>query len=217
MLIQLSSKTEFHQAFKMSALCKMLGASKDVRTDGRVITAVELCNVLNNETLNLQQSGAVKEIYIFKLTLAEKRIPSLFITALDKFTNFHTVFVLECDDEQILYGALKERTDKGFKIGKYYSTEWTSTPTPVTLPVDIATLDEAYTALIDALIPLTTRPNETTADFVARYEQIVKLNKEISKLQRQVDTERQPKRRFDLNDKLKELKKELEKYARQSN
>lgn len=212
MLIQLSSKTEFHQVFKMSALYKMLGASKDIRTDGKVITAVELSNVLNNETLNLRQSGAVKEIYIFKLTLAEKRIPSLFIAALDKFTNFHTVFVLECDGEQMLYGALKERTDKGINIGKYYSTDWSSALTPVTLPVDIATLDEAYITFIDALIPITVRANETTADFVARYEQITKLNKEIIKLQRLVDTERQPKRRFELNDILKELKKELEEF-----
>ncbi|MGN0744019.1 MAG: DUF4391 domain-containing protein [Christensenellales bacterium] len=71
-------------------------------------------------------------------------------------------------------------------------------------------MDDIYTAIIDELIPITAREGEQTSDFVARYDRISKLKTEIDRLQKQVDNERQSKRRFELNDELKKLKKELE-------
>lgn len=62
---------------------------------------------------------------------------------------------------------------------------------------------------IGVLIPIVAKKDEPTSDFVARYDKINKLKAEIAKLQKQVDGEQQSKKRFELNDQLKELKKEL--------
>lgn len=208
-MFELSSKTQVNRKFKLTELYKVMGADKAVKADVANILSVTLTNVLNKDTLNFSAKGDVKEIYVFEIVLSVKIVPSLFIASLDRATNFHTVFVLRYVDEEMLYGAFKEYGEKGMKIGKYYCTDWTAEKS-IALPLNVNSLDEIYTAIIDELIPITARQAENTKDFVARYGEVVKLKKEIEKLQRLVDTEKQPKRRFEMNDMLKQKKKELE-------
>lgn len=158
-------------------------------------------DIINNTT--------VKEIYIFDLVLSDKIVPSLFISALDKAINLHTVFIIHNEGKQMLYVAFKEKTDKGVKVGKYYSTDQKSENDKIDLPLNVSCIDDIYTTIIDVLIPIEPRQNESTAEFVARYEEINKLKKEIDKLQRLVDSEKQPKKRFVLNDELKRKQREL--------
>lgn len=208
-MFELSSKTQVNRKFKLTELYKVMGAEKAVKADAANIASVTLINVLNKDTLNFSANGDVKEIYVFEIVLNTKIAPSLFISTLDKATNFHTVFVLRYVGEEMLYGAFKEYGEKGMKVGKYYCTDWINEK-PISLPLGVNSLDEIYTAIIAVLIPITARQAENTKDFVARYGEVVKLKKEIEKLQRLVDIEKQPKRRFELNDELKRKKKELE-------
>lgn len=208
-MFELSSKTQVNRKFKLTELYKVMGAEKAVKADAANIASVTLINVLNKDTLNFSANGDVKEIYVFEIVLNTKIAPSLFISTLDKVTNFHTVFVLRYGSEEMLYGAFKEYSEKGMKVGKYYCTDWAEEK-PIALPLGVNSLDEIYTAIINELIPITAWQAESTKDFVARYGEVVRLNKEIEKLQRLVDTEKQPKRRFELNDMLKQKKKELE-------
>ncbi len=207
-MFDFSSKTQVNRKFKLTELYKVMGADKAMKSDAANIVSVTLTNVLNKDTLNFSANGEVKEIYIFEIVLNAKTIPSLFISALDKATNFHTLFVLRYGNEEMLYEAFKEYGEKGMKVGKYYYSDWTAERT-VALPLGVNSLDEIYTAIIDELIPITARKNESTKDFVERYGEVVKLKKDIERLQRLVDTEKQPKRRFELNDQLKQKKKEL--------
>lgn len=128
---------------------------------------------------------------------------------LDKAINFHTVFILRHNAETMLYGTYKEYGEKNIKVGKYYSTDWAAERL-IKLPLNVSNLDDIYTAIIDELIPITARKAESTKDFVFRYDEILRLQKEISKLQKLVDNEKQPKKRFELNGELKQLKKELD-------
>lgn len=210
-MIELSSKTQVNRRFRLTELYKtMPAADRKVKADGKNIQSIVLTNVISSDTVNLPSNGTVKEVYIFKITLIDRQIPSLFISALDKNINLHTVFILEYNEECMLYGCFKERTEKGVKLGKYYSTNWKKNPTPITLPLTVTSIDDIYKAIIEQLIPIKTRIDESTADFVMRYEKIVKLTKDIEKLQKAVDNERQPKHRFELNDELKKHKKELQ-------
>ena len=208
-MFDLSSKTKVNRKFRLAELYKMMTADKEIKADAKNILSVVLTNVLSSDTMNLSSDGKVKEVYIFDIELAEKTIPTLFITALDKAINLHTVFIFRYEDEQMLYGCYKEKTEKGVKLGKYYSTDWTKEKTSVSLPLNVNSIDDIYTAIIDELIPITANQGEETADFVARFDRINKLKIEIARLQKQVDNERQPKKRFELNDELKKLKNEL--------
>lgn len=206
-----SSKTQVNKKFRLQELFKQTAADKAVRADAKTVLSVTLTNVLSSDTLNLPTKGKVKEIYVFDIELSSKTIPILFISALDKAINFHTIFVLHYDGKEMLYGAYKERTEKGVKIGKYYGTGWKDQSEPISIPIDATSLDEIYKAMLCTLIPLESGKEETASDFVARYDLIRKLKFEIDKKQRQVDNERQSKKRFELNDELKKLKKELKK------
>lgn len=208
-MFQLSSKTQVNRKFRLTELYKMMAADKDVKADAKNILSVVLTNVLSQDTLNLTNDGTVKEIYIFDIELDNKTIPALFISALDKAINLHTVFVLRCDNQQLLYGCYKEKTANGVKLGKYYSTEWTSSAKTIALPINVASIDDIYTAIIDKLIPIQATKNESTSDFVSRFDKITKLKAEIARLQKQVDNERQSKIRFELNNELKKLKNSL--------
>jgi hypothetical protein len=209
-MLGFSSKTEVNKRFRQSELYKVMNADKTVRADGKQVLAVTLANVLSPATLNFRTAGEVKEIYVFVLDLADRNIPSLFIAALDKAINLHTVFVLQSGGESMLYGAYKEPTDKGVRCSKYYSTQWQPTAPIVPIPSWVASIDDIYTAIIDELIPIAAREGEPTKDFVDRYETILRLHKEIAKMQALVDAEKQAKKRFELNAKLKELQILLE-------
>lgn len=209
-MFDLSSKTRVDKKFKMTELFKLIGADKDIKLNAKNVISVTLENVLSKDTMNLPSGELVKEIYIFNVELESKDIPTTFISALDKSINLHTVFIFNCGEEQILYGAYKEKGDKSVKVGKYYQTEWEVITEKKKVPFSVSSLDDVYTFLIDELIPITARQGESTLEFVVRYGDIIRLKKEIAKKQKQVDNERQPKKRFELNDELKKLKKELE-------
>ena len=208
-MFDLSSKTKVNRRFRPTELYKLMAADKDIKADAKGISSVVLMNVLSQDTMNVPAGDKVKEIYIFDIELSSKTIPALFISSLDKAINLHTLFVLRFNDERMLYGCYKEKTEKGVKLGKYYSTYWTKAQTPISLPLNVFSMDDIYTAIIDELIPIVAKQNETTSDFVARYDTIMKLKFEIDKKQRQVDNERQSKKRFELNDELKKLKEQL--------
>lgn len=207
-MFDLSSKTQVNKRFKLSELYKLIGASKEVKADAANVVSVTLTNVLNADTMNFSASNTVKEIYVFEIVLSDKTIPSLFLSTLDKAIDLHTVFALRHASQTLLYGAYKEYGEKNMKIGKYYYTEWAA-DSLIELPINVSSLDDIYTAIIDELIPITARKAESTKDFVARYDEILRLQKEISKLQHSVDAEKQSKKRFELNAELKLKQKEL--------
>lgn len=208
-MFELSSKTQVNKKFRLTELFKSIQADKTIKEDAKNITSIILSNVLSNSTMNLSSQGTVKELYIFDVELSDKEIPATFISALDKAILLHTAFVLHNNGKEMLYCAYKERTEKGVKIGKYYSTSWMDPANTVTLPLNIGSIDDVYTTIIDYLIPIEARPEENTSQFVDRYETIVKLQREIDKLQREVDSEKQSKKRFELNASLKALKEKL--------
>lgn len=209
-MLGLSSKTQVDKKFKLSELYKLIGVSKQVKSDAANIVSVTLANVLNADTMNFTVTKDVKEIYVFEIALSSKSVPALFISALDRAIDFHTVFALKCCNQTLLYGAYKEYGEKGIKVGKYYATNWRD-ERQLNVPMSATCLDDVYKAIIDELIPILARAGETACDLATRYETITRLQKEIDKLQRMVDAEKQPQKRFKLNAELKELKKELEK------
>lgn len=211
-MFELSSKTQVDKKFKLPELYKLIGANKDVKANAKNVLSIVLTNVLSKDTMNFADSGDVKEIYVFEVTLSEKTIPAIFITALDKEISLHTIFVLRCGDEKALYAALKQKAEKGIKTGKYYCTQWDNSAEPIRFPVGINSLDDIYSAMIENLIPINAKDEESPAELIARYEKITKLKSEISKMQKLVDNEKQSKKRFEYNDKLKQLKKEFSSY-----
>lgn len=209
-MFEFSSKTVVDKKFKLPELFKMISADNATKADAKNITSIMLKNVISQDTTNLSCDGMVKEIYVFDMTLNAGELPMLFVSAFDRAINLNTVFICHFAGKKCVLCAYKVQTGNGVKVGKYYTTEWQNNVYDKPLPIDITSLDDIYIAIFTAIIPLDKRQNESLADYITRFETITKLKKEIAKLQKQVDNERQSKRRFELNDELKKLKKELE-------
>ena len=99
-MIELSSKTRVDKRFKLNELFKLTAADKTIKDSAKNVLSVTLTNVLSKDTLNLRQTGTVKEIYVFVIELSSDVIPAPFITALDKAINLHTIFVLRYDGKE---------------------------------------------------------------------------------------------------------------------
>ena len=206
----LSSKTNIIKVFKLANLYKEIKADKQVKENTNNILSVTLANVINMDTIYIEQTGdELKEIYIFVIELANKIVPNIFISALDKIVEMHTLFVLKCKEQYMAYGAFKEYGEKGMKVDKYYCSEWLNDLT-IPLPLTAGSLGEIYTSVLSTVIPIAPRNNESAKDFALRYGEVSRFQKEIERLQREVDNEKQSKKRFELNAELKKLKMEME-------
>ncbi|MDE6605743.1 MAG: DUF4391 domain-containing protein [Clostridia bacterium] len=206
----LSSKTQVSQVLKIPFLFKEIKADKQVKENASNVLSVTVTNVINKDTMNIaQKDDKVKNIYVIVIELNGKVIPNLFIAALDKKFAVQTLFVLNCKEQYMAYGAFKEYSEKGMRIDKYYCSEWLDDLT-IQLPLTAVSMSEIYRSVLSTIIPIKPRDKESARDYALRYGEVLRLQKEIDKLQRAVDNEKQSKKRFELNAELKDLKKELE-------
>ena len=74
-----------------------------------------------------------------------------------------------------------------------------------------------YEALLQRLLPLKARPQDTLADLIARVEQVAAKRRTIEKVQARMAREKQFNRRVEINAHLRQLKNELEELTGRDN
>lgn len=214
-MIELSSKTIVGRKLPLRELMKTIKADKATKEDAKKVESVVLTNVLSKDTLNAKNAGNVREVFVVEIVLKDTReLPKQFLTAMDRTINMHTVFVLRHEGKSMLCAAIKEKGDKGIKVGKYHCGEWRDDKERLGLPPDAIDVDGAYAAIWEWILPLKRRQGESAEEYVARHEKVQMLNTDAKKLQRAVDAEVQPKLRFEYNAQLKAVLAELEKETK---
>lgn len=157
---------------------------------------------LAESTINLPGTAAVPEIQVFQIDVKGNDVSDPVLAAIDKAVKTPVIFEISRG-----HGALRrtrmvathKQAGAGTpKLGAYYTTEWSSDgaehqPLPTT--INLASL---YTALLDPLTPLTTRPGEEVSEVIARLEAVRTLERAISALERQLRTEPQLNRKVEL-------------------
>ena len=83
-MFKFSSKTIPIRQYSLTRLLQLIKAGKEVKEDAKGILSITISNVLNNTTMNFTTESKVREIYIFKIVLSSKNIPTFLIGALDK-------------------------------------------------------------------------------------------------------------------------------------
>ena len=162
---------------------------------------------ISSDTADFRHGDEVEEIQIFSITLKSTTLnkkellviqkaipyPILFVVhnnANDKTNNNKNYFLIE--DE--LFESDKQLLDFDNDI--------------LIIEKRSSKLTELYEDIAKAFIPIKHKDKESIAELIARYKNVQKLEKEIKALQRKVDSEKQPNKRIELNEKLKELKRE---------
>lgn len=203
-----SEKTKVDIKFKMLDLFKTIKADKSVKTDAGNIVSVILSNTLSPEKTNLEASENVKEIYVIDIILNSKRVPEIFVNAFNRFIEFQTLFRLHFQDEIKYIGSIKTFSDEKMKILKTFESDW-KMEEKFDFPFTTK-LENVFKKMLKYVVGYAFRQDESFESYVKRLDGIKKIKSEIDKQTRLMTAEKQPNIKMALNDKIKEMKINLQ-------
>ncbi|WP_314597002.1 DUF4391 domain-containing protein [uncultured Selenomonas sp.] len=164
-------------------------------------------NSLTKERLNLARDSAVQEILLLAVTLKKKDFDGKVIEAIARQNSHELIFLLLYEEEAQL----------AVYRGKLYRSSWLP-KTEITLAARGFSLEEILTGFIEQIALVgeegKTDENRSIDERLHLQEKIGKLTKLIEKTERAAWKEVQPKKKFELFQKLKRYKKEWEDLQR---
>jgi hypothetical protein len=164
---------------------------------------------LTAESLGVSESDTIDEIEVFEIELLTKDFDSGILRLIDKGIPYHTVFILTYNDECQLWIAYKEKTSGDtLSVGGYYHTDFAPSES-VNLSAEGLSLDEVYANLFYAVSGLQKDCSRPLKDVIIEHEKRQKLEKEIARLENQMRKETQPKKKFELHQKINNLKEKI--------
>ncbi|MDY0139629.1 MAG: DUF4391 domain-containing protein [Candidatus Izemoplasmatales bacterium] len=211
-MFNFSSKTIVNKEYKVSDFLTQIKASKEVRADATKIKSIVFKNVISAETLNATFDKQYQNIYVIYLVLNERTVPKLFIEELDKNIEFHTYFIFEYNKETASMIAFKEIGNKVKISSNYYISSFKEQQL-VSIPM-INSVKDMYTFILSHEIEILSREDESPSEYMTRVKAINRLNFQISKTEKAIIYETQPKKKFEYNERLRRYKRELDELMR---
>ena len=144
-------------------------------------------------------------MYVFEIVVNARIVPELFIKELDNSIKFHTLFNVRHEDYELSMLSYKLGNFKG----KYYQTNWENEE-DMDVPL-INKVPELYKYILSKFLKYPPFETESVEEYLKRYNQLVKLDYQISKTQSAIAYETQSKKKFEYNARLKQYKEEREK------
>ncbi|MCY1261619.1 hypothetical protein D9M68_109490 [compost metagenome] len=173
------------------------------------------------ETINLPARPSVPEIQVFSIQLKTTELHEDVLRCIDGAVQFPILFELQQgqgDKAQTqVVAAYKRPSDADasrWVLSSYFATDWlpaASARMVMPLALDMAHL---YAALLQCLMPLSARPQESLPDWVARVELAAAKRREVEKAASKLAKEKQFNRKVEINATLRQLKAELEQLSR---
>lgn len=207
-MFNFSSKTIVNKEFKILDILRQIKAEKEVKDDAKKINSITLSNIIKAETINCNENEKYKEIYIFKINLNTIEIPEKFITNLDKSIRFHTYFVFEHFDKIASMMCFKE-VGRNVKLGTYYSHPFYCDE-EIEIPI-LNNVEDFYKFLYSYETRIKYKLDESAEDFYKRVNVIKRLDYQISRTEKAIQYEVQPRKKYEYHTRLVKYKKEREK------
>ena len=204
-MIQLPSATAVGRVMPKEAFYKRLTLSSDLKekfvTDVKRIT---LSSSLTAATLNLEAGTEITEILMLTIDLKKQQFDGRIVENIARQNPHKLLFLLRFEDKAQL----------AVYYAKLYTTAWLPYD-EITLKVKGFTLDTVWQGFLEQIAlqdGLTeNKPGEDIDTKLQRQEMILKLQKEIEKLEKRTQNEIQPKKKFELYEQLQDKKLKLEK------
>lgn len=207
-MIEFPSTALVHKELKIKELFRNFTPSRQAKAESSLVKSIFLEYVLNKETLKCGNPTKTKEVYVFILEMAREYVPETFIRELDRYIQLSTMFVIKYQGLEYTLMAYKN----GFTPKDYFHTNWVKSNTePAPIGLD---LDKTYRFLFSRLLFYKPVGDETSEEYLKRYNNLVKLDKKIESLESRIRNESQPRKKFEFNDECNILKKEREFYLK---
>ena len=203
-MIQLPSATAVGRVMPKEAFYKRLTLSSDLKekfvTDVKRIT---LSSSLTAATLNLEAGTEITEILMLTIDLKKQQFDGRIVENIARQNPHKLLFLLRFEDKAQL----------AVYYAKLYTTAWLPYD-EITLKVKGFTLDTVWQGFLEQIAlqdGLTeNKPGEDIDTKLQRQEMILKLQKEIEKLEKRTQSELQPKKKFELYGQLQEMKQKMD-------
>ena len=171
-------------------------------------------NKIAPATISVSEGKEVTEIEVFRICLNAGTLDESALRQMDKQIPYHILFVLEYNEKYQAWIGYKEVSsgDNAFKVNKYYHTDWLAEQ-DLQIKIDGLDMDSIYANLVRQIGGIE-KGNETLGEQIADREYREKLEKEITKLEKLARAEKQPKKKFELVSRIKELNKEISDYGK---
>ena len=170
-------------------------------------------NKIATTTLNLAAGGQVTEIEVVEVRLSAPELDESVLRQIDREIPYHILFLLEYEGRyQAVIGYKEAAAGKtAFKVDRYYSTDWLDEDD---LPVhlDGLSLDAVYENFVRQIAggALTDENGTTLKESIEQQKQREQLEKQIAVLEAKIRKEKQPRKKFEMVQKLNGMKGEQE-------
>lgn len=169
-------------------------------------------NKIATTTLNLAAGEQVTEIEVFEVRLSAPKLDESVLRQIDREIPYHILFLLEYEGKYRAVIGYKEAAagKTTFKVDRYYSTDWLDEDD---LPVHLEglTLDAVYESFVRQIAGdvLVEENGTTLKESIEQQKQREQLEKQIAALEAKIRKEKQPKKKFEMVQKIKMLKERL--------
>ena len=178
------------------AIFQMNTASRD-KVDAD-ISRIVIVNEISPSRINIPAGEEVGSFFVLLVALKKKNFDEKTIAALSKLIPQNILFVLEFEGQSKL----------AIYRTKLMQTDWKPTES-CTLELRGLTLDKVWENAIRSLELGVWNEELSLDENLAIHDRRSKLEKEIAKLEKQARAEKQPKKKFELVQQIKELKRKM--------
>lgn len=197
-MLGLPKSTEMNKQLPKKAIYakfQMNTAAKD-KVDAD-ISRITIVNEISPSRINIPAGEEVGSFFVLLVALKKKNFDEKTIAALSKLIPQNILFILEFEGKSKL----------AIYRTKLMQTDWKPTES-CTLELRGLTLDKVWENIIRSLELGVWNEELTLDENLVLHERQAKLEKEITKLEKQARAEKQPKKKFELVQQIKRLKRE---------
>ena len=163
------------------------------------VSRIDIVAVVSPTTVPAVAAGEdIKEFYVLEVQLKKKDYDEKNIAMLSKLIPQNILFALQYEDE----------TQLAIYHTKLIKSDWKST-TDTDIRLSGLNLDTVWENIIKDIGDIQVQDGKTLAEQIADDERLAKLKKQIDELEQKCRTEKQPRKRLELYEKLTKLKKQL--------
>lgn len=162
------------------------------------IAKVTIVNEVSPVSTNIAAGDEVSRFFVVHVVLKRENFSDKNIELLSKMIAQKMLFILEYEGRAVL--ALTE--------GKLLKTQWTDID-GLTVPFEGLNLDAVWSKIVSVVLGGEWDDTLNIEENIEQHAELVQISKEILKLEKQIKNEKQPKKKFELVQKMKKLKEKI--------
>lgn len=210
-MLGLPSTTEYNKRIPKQKFYENLSVTPALkRIFTEQIQNVIWANKIAPVTINIKPGKEVTEIEVFRIILNSDTLDESALRQMDKQIPYHILFILEHNEKYQIWIGYKEQSsgDNAFKVNKYYHTDWLDEQS-AQVKLEGFDTDSIYENLVRRIGGINDNNADSLGEQIADKESREKLEKEIARLEKLARAEKQPKKKFELVQRIKNIESKI--------